>query len=93
MGGIFLGNCSPKLFSFWTPLGFQRGEIWCNNEGVIGSEGVKRGKNWSAMGVKECKIEGVFFQRGVVNDVRMGLQWRNFFGNCSSKLLPLFGLH
>ena len=27
------------------------------------------------------------------NDVRVGLQWEDFLGKCSSKLLRLFGLH
>ena len=27
------------------------------------------------------------------NDVRLGLQWEDFLGKCSSKLLHLFGLH
>ena len=36
-------------------------------------------------------IPGLHFS--AQNDVRVGLQWEDFLGKCSSKLIRLFGLH
>ena len=63
-GRKFFRKMQSKTLFFLVSTRLPTGVIWCNNEGVIGSGGVKRGKSWSAKGVKECKIEGVFFQRG-----------------------------
>ena len=40
-GKNFSGNCSSKLLSFFGLHKAPTGVRWCNNEGVIGSEGVK----------------------------------------------------
>ena len=60
----FFRKMQSKTLFFLDSTRLPTGVIWCNNEGVFGSDGVKRGKSWSAKGVKECKIEGEFFQRG-----------------------------
>ena len=48
----FFRKMQSKTLFFLVSTRLPTGVIWCNNEGVIGSDGVKRGKSWSAKRVK-----------------------------------------